>query len=531
MLSAPQLYSDSSQIAGPSSAIDLTYPPSSASPPLGLFIPGLSVPSTSGSLGLLSLPSLASVSRAPSPAMSDIGLLSLPLKRQRLTNSGAYRSVSQPVTAGSMLSPLIGVHWPTNQTWTDADQADWEAGLAWLHAVHVHDASGDSHNAEELLKQIIELINQVESEWGVIIIACTTDASGESHKAWRLLCAKFPHLVTPDCLAHQFNLIVGDLFKAKDDYGQYGDLTQYLITWLRSKTHVLALLCALQMSMLGKTLAIIRAVLTRWLSHYLAYRRLLDVRPTLELLITKHKADIHMVYRWKNLLEPIALMTNIHQAAHLKPEHIPISFGCLYYRYSRIGDESDLVARNAVLESAERRWAQVDQEVFIATVIVNPLYKDKPFSNIPLTTCAGLMSLFSHLWTRFYGVTPPLELFTDLDNYIFESSPEFQPLDIYTRILVSCANDQGTPVDPLDIWDGFSHSNSEIKPLQKIAHIFGAILTKWRNWPSTQNLMLLAELKMYLHEEHVHMGSVRKRLNWHYCQNTTSEVNQSAESS
>ncbi|KAG2032850.1 hypothetical protein BDR03DRAFT_985434 [Suillus americanus] len=41
MLSAPQLYSDSSQIAGPSSAIDLTYPPSSTSPDLGLFIPGL----------------------------------------------------------------------------------------------------------------------------------------------------------------------------------------------------------------------------------------------------------------------------------------------------------------------------------------------------------------------------------------------------------------------------------------------------------------------------------------------------------
>lgn len=85
---------------------------------------------------------------------------------------------------------------------------------------------------------------------------------------------------------------MGDLFKAKDDYGQYGDLAQELITWLRSKTHVLALLRELQLSTIGKTLSIIRAVLTRWLSHYLAYRRLLDVRPTLELLITKHEADL-----------------------------------------------------------------------------------------------------------------------------------------------------------------------------------------------------------------------------------------------
>ncbi|KAG2041579.1 hypothetical protein BDR03DRAFT_979518 [Suillus americanus] len=421
-----------------------------------------------------------------------------------------------------MLSPLIGVHWPTNQTWTDADQADWEAWFiprakvpsakvlmkrvmpqvlcgikatakeesrgavrtlqcdGWtLHAVHVHDVSGDSCNAEELLKQIIELINQVE----------------KSHKAQQLLRAKFLHLVTPDCLAHQFNLIMGDLFKAKDDYGQY----ELLI--MKHEADIQSTGDACSRAKISAAIATIRNP-TFW----------------------------HAMARWKNLLEPITLMMNIHQAAHSKPEHIPISFGFLYYHYSIIGDESDLVAQNAVLESAEHRWAQVDQEVFIAAVIVNPLYKDKPFSNIPLTIRAGLMFLFSRLWTCFYGGTPPLELFTDLDNYL-KSSPEFQPLDIYTQILVSRANDQGTPVDPLDIWDGFSHSNSEIKPLQKIAHIFGAILTKWQNRLSTQNLMLLAELKMYLHEEHVHTGSVRKRLKQRYCQNTTSEVNQSAESS
>lgn len=66
-------------------------------------------------------------------------------------------------------------------------------------------------------------------------------------------------------------------------------MAQELITWLRSKTQVLALLRDIQMATMGKTLAIIRAVLTRWISHYLAYRRLLEVRPTLELLISKHE--------------------------------------------------------------------------------------------------------------------------------------------------------------------------------------------------------------------------------------------------
>ncbi|KAF8439857.1 hypothetical protein L210DRAFT_3402144 [Boletus edulis BED1] len=87
----------------------------------------------------------------------------------------------------------------------------------------------------------------------------------------------------------QWNLIVGDLFKVKDDYAVYGDMAQELITWLRGKTRVLALLREIQMATIGRTIAILRAVLTRWLSHYLAYRRLLEVRPALELLITKHE--------------------------------------------------------------------------------------------------------------------------------------------------------------------------------------------------------------------------------------------------
>jgi hypothetical protein len=63
----------------------------------------------------------------------------------------------------------------------------------------------------------------------------------------------------------QFNPIVGNLFRVKDDYGQYGDLAQELIVWFCSKTHVLALLRELQLSTMGKTVAIIRTVLTRWL--------------------------------------------------------------------------------------------------------------------------------------------------------------------------------------------------------------------------------------------------------------------------
>ncbi|KAI6145407.1 hypothetical protein BKA82DRAFT_3981667, partial [Pisolithus tinctorius] len=69
------------------------------------------------------------------------------------------------------------------------------------------------------------------------------------------------------------NLIVGDLFKARDDYTVYGDMAQDLITWLCSKTHVLALLQEIEIQTVtyGKTLTILRPVLTHWTSHFLAY--------------------------------------------------------------------------------------------------------------------------------------------------------------------------------------------------------------------------------------------------------------------
>jgi len=39
--------------------------------------------------------------------------------------------------------------------------------------------------------------------------------------------------------------------------------------------------------------------------------------------------------------------------------------------------------------------------------------------------------------------------------------------------------------------------------------VFGGILTKWRNQLTTKNLTHLAELKLYVHEEHVHDNVVK----------------------
>jgi len=47
---------------------------------------------------------------------------------------------------------------------------------------------------------------------------------------------------------------------------------------------------------------------------------------------------------------------------------------------------------------------------------------------------------------------------------------------------------------------------------ERLFSVFGGILTKWRNRLTTKNLTRLAELKLYVHEEHVHDNAVKNRL-------------------
>lgn len=83
----------------------------------------------------------------------------------------------------------------------------------------------------------------------------------------------------------QVNLVVGDYFKSDLDVLKFTDMATQLITWLRSKTRILAHL----------PLSVLRAILTRWTAHYVAYRRLLQLYPSLKGLVlsdlTKNDAE------------------------------------------------------------------------------------------------------------------------------------------------------------------------------------------------------------------------------------------------
>lgn len=81
-------------------------------------------------------------------------------------------------------------------------------------------------------------------------------------------------------------MIVGDYFKTKGTiFLQYSGQANELIAWLRSKTQILGLIKTALTSRGKNPLSVIRPVPTRWTAYYLAYRRLLDLRTTLEFIV------------------------------------------------------------------------------------------------------------------------------------------------------------------------------------------------------------------------------------------------------
>ncbi|KAH7919498.1 hypothetical protein BV22DRAFT_1090514, partial [Leucogyrophana mollusca] len=291
-----------------------------------------------------------------------------------------------------------------------------------VHTIRVQDVSSERNTAENLVTLLKNVMEDVQKNWGVNVVAITSDASGESRAARKRLVKQFPWLVAPDCYAHQINLIVGDYFKAPvvTIYKDYTKKATELITWLRSKTIVLSLLRDIQVALnqsaqRHRVLSVIRAVLTRWTAHFLAFRRLLDLKWALDILVKQENdrgpgekkiitgdaaargkaremfALIDSPLFWQittrtvKHIEPLSLAVNFAQAAHCRLDEVLIIFAYLCLRYQQLHNEGssqdhDLIA--VIIASLETRWSKCDQDIFIAAVILNPLYKIEPFAQL-----------------------------------------------------------------------------------------------------------------------------------------------------
>lgn len=132
--------------------------------------------------------------------------------------------------------------------------------------------------------------------------------------------------------------------------------------------------------------------------------------------------NIILENRVTRYLEPLAIAANITQASFCRMDQVLLTFGYLILQYAQPVMADDPIARDAIINSIEKRWSKADQELFIASVLINPFYRSAPFTEHHTFSYAGQRSLFSRLWTRFNNSTgtllPPSEFLSQADDFI-----------------------------------------------------------------------------------------------------------------
>ncbi|KAF8164061.1 ribonuclease H-like domain-containing protein [Pholiota molesta] len=322
-----------------------------------------------------------------------------------------------------------------------------------VHTVKVFDTSSERKTAEALFGEIQQVRDLLRDEWKVTVVAMTSDAAGESKKARRLLVEADPSLIAPDCWAHQNALVVGDYMRVSGtQLLPCAEQANTVITWLRSKTQILALMRGIQEGIratnpAARVLTVIRPVVTRWTAFYLAYTRLLELYWVLDILVRTNRerlltgnaasrrkgletiAIIQNGSFWTGLtritkhLEPLARTSCVLQATHARLDQVPIVFGSLLLEYQKMKDDLDIgfgseTLLDTIESSIERRWKSCDQDVYIAAIILNPELKTRPFAQIPLLAPVNIWKLVQRLWKRFYKADAPNSLFTELADYL-----------------------------------------------------------------------------------------------------------------
>ena len=73
--------------------------------------------------------------------------------------------------------------------------------------VKVDDTSEERKTADKLITHIECAMKEVEDQWGAMVVAIVTDASGECLKACCMLGTKYPWLIVLDCYSHQVQFV------------------------------------------------------------------------------------------------------------------------------------------------------------------------------------------------------------------------------------------------------------------------------------------------------------------------------------
>ncbi|KAJ7018009.1 ribonuclease H-like domain-containing protein [Mycena alexandri] len=296
-------------------------------------------------------------------------------------------------------------------------------------------ANGHKKDGDSMCAAFEVMIVKVEATYRCYVVLFVCDNDGGSQRGRKNLGVKRPWLFIVPCCAHQGQLILGDYLTVNVEASEIAEKAIELIHWILSHDRVRKIFDDAQFVKNFVVLVYLLANLTRWTTHYIAFRRLLHLRIALRYAVYIHRPEILAAQLgveknkkailkitaqvntqcdliedntfWTSLervvddMEPICYATNINQADRTRPDQVLLTFAGLFFHFGRHPNRS---VSKGMLARIEKRWAALDQPLFVLCLILNPYeglgrFGDKSEINV-FVLSLELVSLYHRVRSR-----------------------------------------------------------------------------------------------------------------------------------
>lgn len=302
------------------------------------------------------------------------------------------------------------------------------------------DWTGANHRSEDLMREVEgmfqALTQQVEKEKiGALIL----DGSGECQKSLRILGEKYPEILMVWCVAHQHNLVLGDVLRkdpeSADVLAAGTQAAKYLNANHKSRSCV---------EKIAKTeLQFGSAGLTRWNSSTDLISRLSRHKSAIKSAAATHgdawitqapaksRANAQSVVRdletsafWTRVdctlafLKPLSIAQDILQADWATLDTVVFCWGWLVQHYTTVNSNAARVA----IDSMEMRWRRMDQVPYLLAFYFHPRSYAKTYLRaIPQLSPINLIHHASKLYKRLFKADPTT-MTIDIEAWVSQSA-------------------------------------------------------------------------------------------------------------
>ncbi|CAB4395944.1 unnamed protein product [Rhizophagus irregularis] len=153
-----------------------------------------------------------------------------------------------------------------------------------------HDISDQRSRTEDAKLLIKDIMDDAEKN-GIQVNCYVSDSAGEYAAARRQLRVEYPSKVFIPCMAHQMNLVVGDIFKESESYKVVSKNAVRIVSYFHSSPYFTGLLRNEQKSIYNQTISLITPGETRWNSFYFCFNSVLKTEAALKTLVTKFSPE------------------------------------------------------------------------------------------------------------------------------------------------------------------------------------------------------------------------------------------------